>query len=93
MLAGVLNSPVAIEASVRVVRAFIHLREMLASSKQLALKFAELERRLDGHDKAIKNLFDAVRELLKPEVEDAPRTEIGLHVREEALKYRTSNGE
>src|SRR5438552_18882831 len=63
MLASVLSSQVAIEASVRVVRAFIHLREMLASNRQLAIKFAELERRLDGHDQALKNLFNAIREL------------------------------
>src|SRR5258708_5462265 len=54
MLASVLNSQVAFEASIRVIRAFIHLREMLASSKDLAVKFAELERRLNGNDEAIK---------------------------------------
>src|SRR5437764_12074001 len=66
MLASVLNSPVAVEASIRVVRAFVHLREMLATNRELAVKFAELERRLDGHDVAIKNIFDAIREMLKP---------------------------
>lgn len=91
MLASVLNSPVAVEASVRVVRAFVHLREMLANNKQLAVKFAELERRLDGHDTAIKTLFDAIRELLKPELPDTPRREIGFHFREQARNYRTSN--
>src|SRR2546423_7008128 len=73
MLATVLNSPVAVEASIRVVRAFVHLREMLATNKELAVKFAELERRLDGHDAAIKNVFDAIRELLKPEIPEEPR--------------------
>jgi hypothetical protein len=92
MLASVLNSPVAVEASVRVVRAFVHLREMLANNKQLAVKFGELERRLDGHDEAIKTLFDAIRELLKPEPPETPRGEIGFHVREQARKYRNSNG-
>ena len=83
MLASVLNSSIAIEASVRVVRAFIHLREMLASNKELARKFAELERRLDGHDEAIKNLFDAIRRLLDPETEVTCRREIGFHVKDE----------
>ncbi len=90
MLATVLNSPVAVEASVRVVRAFVHMRETLAHNKELAVKFAELERRLDGHDKAIKTLFDAIRELLNPEPPATPRREIGFHIREEALKYRTA---
>src|SRR5690349_11795850 len=57
MLASVLNSPTAFEASIRVIRAFIQLREMLAGNKELAIKFAELERHLDGHDEAIKQLF------------------------------------
>src|SRR6266404_1182104 len=83
MLASVLSSPVAIEASVRVVRAFVHLREILANNKQLETKFKELERRLDGHDGAIKKLFDAIRELLKPEPEPA-RREIGFHIKEQA---------
>ena len=89
MLAAVLNSAVAIEASVRVVRAFVHLREMLASNKQLAVKFAELERRLDANDGALKTLFDAIRELLKPNSTPEVRREIGFHVKEQARRYRT----
>ena len=88
MLASILNSDVAVEASVRVVRAFIHLREMLAGNKQLAAKFAELERRLDGNDEAIKNLFDAIRQMLEPQTEET-RREIGFHVKEQARRYRT----
>src|SRR2546423_5025569 len=50
MLASVLNSEVAIEASVRVVRAFVRLREIISANAELAAKFAQLERRLDSHD-------------------------------------------
>jgi hypothetical protein len=91
MLASVLNSPVAIEASVRVVRAFVHLREMLASNRALAAKFAELERRLDAHDDAIKALFDAIRQLLEPTAPEVSRREVGFHVKEAARRYRVSN--
>ena len=88
MLASVLNSPVAVEASVRVVRAFVHLREMLANNRQLANKFADLERRLDGHDKSLKKLFDAIREMLAPEdAASAPPREIGFHVHERSGRY------
>lgn len=87
MLANVLRSEVAVEASVRVVRAFVHLREMLASNRQLAVKFAELERRLDANDGAIKTLFDAIRELRKPNSSEQSRREIGFHVKEQARKY------
>ncbi|SRR6266700_2904146 len=88
MLASVLSSPVAIEASVRVVRAFVHLREMLANNKALASKFAELERRLDDHDDAVKTLFDAIRELLNPAVSPEQKREIGFHVHERPVPYR-----
>ena len=86
MLASVLNSPVAIEASVRVVRAFVHLREMLATNQELAKKFAELENRLDDHDHDLANLFAAIRQLLASP--DEPKREIGFHIREEPVRYR-----
>src|SRR5687768_15922691 len=66
MAASVLNSPRAVEASIFVVRAFIKLREMLASHKQLAVKLDELEARLDGHDNAIHQIISAIRTLAAP---------------------------
>ena len=87
MLASVLNSAIAVQASVRVVRAFVRLREMVAANAQLAAKLKELERRFDSHDEAIANLFAALKQLLEPT--GAPkRREIGFHVREEAARYR-----
>jgi hypothetical protein len=88
MLATVLNTDVAAEASVRVVRAFVHMREMLASNKQLAAKFAELERRMDANDHAVKTLFDAIRELLEPQTDES-RRKIGFQINERAGRYRT----
>lgn len=87
MLAAVLNSDVAIQASVRVVRAFVRLREMVAANAQLASKLAELERRLDSNDEAIVDLFAALKRLIEPEMQ--PKREIGFHVRESAPRYRT----
>jgi hypothetical protein len=66
MVASVLNTKRAIEVSLFVVRAFIKLREMLASHKELAHKLAELERRLESHDEAIQSLFSAIRQLMTP---------------------------
>jgi ORF6N domain len=87
MLASVLNSAIAVQASVRVVRAFVRLREMVAANAQLAAKLKELERRFDSHDEAIANLFAALKQLVEPT--DAPkRREIGFHVREEGVRYR-----
>jgi hypothetical protein len=87
MLASVLNSDIAIQASVRVVRAFVRLREMVAANAQLASKLADLERRLDSHDGAIVDLFQALKRLLEPVAK--PKREIGFHVRERGAQYRT----
>ncbi len=70
MTATVLNSPRAVEMSVYVVRAFLKLREMLASNKELARRFAQLETRLDkkltDHDEAIAAILSAIRQLMHP---------------------------
>ena len=87
MLASVLNSEIAVQASVRVVRAFVRLREMVAANTRLAAKLRELERRFDSHDESIANLFAALKQLLEPS-EPPKKREIGFHVREEAARYR-----
>jgi len=87
MFASVLNSEIAVQASVRVVRVFVRLREMVAANAQLAAKLQELERRLDSHDEGIANLFAALKQLLEPS-EPTKRREIGFHVREKAARYR-----
>lgn len=86
MLASVLSSGVAIEASVRVVRAFVRLRELMLANKELATNFNELERRMDKQDATIARLFDAIRQLLEPA---SPKTEreMGFHIREDEVHY------
>jgi len=64
MAANVLNSPRAVEMSVYVVRAFVRLREAIASNQALAAKLNELERKLKGHDQAIAGILDAIRQLM-----------------------------
>ena len=66
MLATVLNTQRAVEVSLYVVRAFVKLRELLASNKELAAKLNELEHKLESHDQAIAGLINAIRELMKP---------------------------
>jgi len=78
MAATVLNSERAVEMSVFVVRAFVRLREMLATNRRLAGKIDELENRLDTHDSTIQDLIDAIRELMTPE--DPPRKSIGFQL-------------
>lgn len=72
MAATILNSPRAVEMSVYVVRAFVKLRELLGSNKELARRFdeleARLEKRLTTHDQAIAAILSAIRQLMNPPV-------------------------
>ncbi len=87
MAASVLNSRRAIDVSVYVVRAFIRLRQMLAMNKELAHKLAELERKVESHDGAIRSLVTAIRQLMQ---EPAPKKKIGFIVKERKAVYRTT---
>ena len=62
MLASVLNTDIAINASLAVVDAFVHLRELLSTHKDLARKLEELER---NYDAKFRVVFDAIRELME----------------------------
>ena len=77
MLSSVLRSGRAVQVNVAIMRAFVSLRRLLATNETLSRKFAELERKLEGHDDAIKSLFDAIRELMLPLKK--PKREIGFH--------------
>ncbi len=70
MAATILNSSRAVEMSIYVVRAFIQLRELLTSNKELAKKLDELEtriaRKLASHDEAIAGILRTLRELMAP---------------------------
>jgi len=68
MAATVVNSPRAVEMSVYIVRAFVKLREMLASNKELLRKLNELERKLQSHDQAIVGILETIRELMNPPI-------------------------
>jgi len=66
MAASVLNSKRAIEMSIFVVRAFVQMRQSFAMNQHVVAKLAELEARLDGHDDEIRDLVEAIQELLAP---------------------------
>src|ERR1700692_4118476 len=66
MAATVLNSERAVQMSVFVVRAFVRLREMLATNRKLAARLYELAKRLDTQDSTIKDLIEATKELMTP---------------------------
>ncbi|SRR5712691_3637784 len=67
MADNVLNSRRAVQMSVYVVRAFVKLRTILGTHKELDKKLAELERRVKSHDEHIQSLFEAIRRLMAPD--------------------------
>ncbi len=89
MAANVLNSPQAVRMSVFVVRAFVNLREMLSTHKELAHKLAELERKLQNHDESIRFLVVAIRQLMRPPESEPPKKRIGFLVEETKVPYIT----
>ena len=66
MLSSVLKSPRAIAVNIEIMRTFVRLRAAFAWNKELAEKFASLEKRLDRHDEAIADILAAIRALLNP---------------------------
>ena len=78
MAATVLNSKRAVRMSVLVVRAFVHLRETLASNRELAAKVADLELHLETHDDVILDLFREIKKLTIPR--KVRRTKLGFHL-------------
>ena len=76
MAATLLNSPRATEISVHMVRAFVELKSMLASNREMANKLFQLERKVSRHDQAIAELIDSMRALLSPP--EPPKRPIGF---------------
>jgi hypothetical protein len=78
MAATVLSSERAIQMSVRVVRAFVRLRELLATNRRLAAKVHDLENHLDTHDSVILDLIKGIKELSSPKA--SRRRRIGFEL-------------
>ena len=87
MLSSVLRSERAVNVNIAIMRAFVKLRDILESNRELARKFAELEKRVGKHDQKIDAILEAIRQLMAPPTK--PQREIGFHVREAAARYRT----
>lgn len=77
MLASVLNTETAIQASVLIVRAFVKLREILSTHKELAQKLTDMEVRFD---KQFNVVFQALRELMQEESDKKERPKIGYKI-------------
>jgi len=86
MLASLLNSPVAVDASVRVVRTFVRMRELIVANLELSRRLDQVEQRMDKTDSDLATLFAAIRQLLTPRPRAEDR-EMGFHVREDEPAY------
>jgi len=86
MLSSVLNSERAVKVNIAIMRAFVKLHRILETSRDLARKFSDLERRVGKHDEEIAGIIEAIRQLMAPA--EKPRREIGFHVREKTPRYR-----
>jgi len=85
MLSSVLNSKSAIEMNIAIMRAFVQLRKITSSQKQIARKLQEIESRLEDHDESIDAIFEAIQQLMR--VPEKPRKRIGFEVKEGRAGY------
>jgi len=71
MLSSVLRSERAVQVNVEVMRAFVRMRALIGQNSHLAERLDALERRYDDHDQRFKQIFEAIRELMAPDVQSS----------------------
>jgi ORF6N domain len=81
MLSSVLNSNIAINVNIQIMRIYAKMREMLMTNQEILLKLEQLERKVDGHDEDIQVIFHYLKQLLNPPLEPRPR--IGFRRKDE----------
>jgi len=83
MLSSVLNSDIAIEVNIRIIRVFTKMREYALSHKEILLQLAKLEKEVKGNSKDIENIFLVLKELIEKHSEPpVPRNKIGFRRKE-----------
>jgi len=86
MLSSVLNSDQAVEVNIAIIRAFVQLRKIMESHKEIRRKLADLERRFEDHDEQIQTIFEAIRQLMVPP-DKKDKKKIGFTVKEKQKAY------
>ena len=76
MLATVLHSERAIQVNIAIIRAFVKLREILSTHKELAVKLQQLQTKVERHDEEIQAIFEAIRQLMA--LPEKPKRPIGF---------------
>jgi len=82
MLSSVLRSKRAVQVNIEIMRAFVRLRRILSSNKELARKLEGLERKIGAHDQQIQAVFQAIRRLMAPP--EPKKRKMGFLVEEKA---------
>ena len=82
MLSSVLNSERAIEVNIAIMRAFVKLRQMAASHKDLLRKIEDMEKK---YDEQFSVVFEAIRQLMIPEGKE--KKKIGFEIKEPKRRY------
>ena len=77
MLSSVLRSKRAIHVNIAIMRAFVKLRGIISTHKELAHKLSQLERKIENHDKEIQAIFEAIPQLMV--IPEKPKRRIGFH--------------
>ncbi len=72
--------------NIAIMRAFVKLRETLATHKELSRKLSDLERKLGDHDEQIQAIFEVIRQLMLPP-DEKDKKKIGFIVKEKQKKY------
>ena len=74
MLSSVLRSRRAVYVNIEIMRAFVRMRGLISQHSELSQRLEALERKYNRHDRRLKEVFDAIRELMDPEVETDRRS-------------------
>lgn len=85
MLSSVLRSERAVEVNIQIMRAFVLLRKFISTHKELGEKLKDLEEKYNTHDRQIRAIFEAIKQLMQPP--EKPKRLIGFRVDELKAKY------
>jgi hypothetical protein len=78
MLSSVLNSDIAIEVNIKIIRVFTKLREYALTHGDILIQLGKLEKEVKNNSKDIENIFAVLKELIAKDAQPRPRTKIGF---------------
>ncbi len=78
MLSSILNSDIAIEVNIRIIRVFTKLREYAITHKEILLQLSKLDKEIKGNSRDIENIFIVLKELIEKQTKPLPRNPIGF---------------